>query len=236
MTDLRILYTDRDVAVAVKPAGILSQADRGGDADALLLLSARFRAEGARSEIYPIHRLDRGVGGMMVFARTADAAARLSSCFFDHLQTHKEYLAICHGRPAEDAGEMTDYLYHDERKRRTSVVLAAHPKGKLARLSFRCLTSETVDGKLYSLLSIRLYTGRTHQIRAQLSARGIPLAGDGRYGGRDRFASIALFAYKLHFPHPRDGRPLTFAAAPPDVPPFSFFSSKITDFIERSSP
>ncbi len=229
-----LLYSDGELAVAVKSDGILSQKEFGSEDDMVSLLSRHYRKEGEPSEIYPVHRLDRGVGGVMVYARTRRAAAALSAAFADHETTEKEYLAVTRGTLPEQSGIWEDYLWHDERRRKTSVVEPGHPKGKSARLSYRVLDSATsADGKEYSLLSIRLYTGRTHQIRAQLSSRGHPLAGDGRYGARDRFPGIALFSHRLSFLHPLMSERMTFVAEPPAVPPFTLFHSFIS---ERSIP
>ena len=236
MKSPEILYLDREMIVAVKPSGLLSQGDAAGDPDILVLLSAELRRRREPDTIYPIHRLDRGVGGVMVFARTSEAASRLSLQLSDPEHAHKEYLAICHGVPNPLSGEMLDTLFHDERKRRTEVVPPSHPKGKPARLAYRLIKETEHAGKSYSLLWIRLYTGRTHQIRAQLSSRGLPLAGDGRYGGKDRFPSIALFAYRLSLSHPKDGRRLTFTALPEADLPFSLFTDEISELNERSNP
>ena len=222
----RLLYADGELAVAVKSAGILSQKEYGVEEDMVSLLAGHFRDAGEPAEIYPVHRLDRGVGGVMVYARTRRSAAALSAAFSDHESTEKEYLAVVRGTLPSESALLEDYLLHDERRRRTTVVEAGNPKGKLARLSLRVLDrAAAADGKEYSLLSVRLYTGRTHQIRAQLSSRGYPLAGDGRYGAHDRFPTIALFSARLSFLHPLSSERMTFEAKPIATLPFTLFQS-----------
>lgn len=222
----RLLYSDKELAVVVKSVGILSQREYGSEDDMVSLLSKHFRALGGPCEIYPVHRLDRGVGGVMVYARTRRSAASLSASLSDHEATEKEYLAVIRGSLPAESGIMEDYLFHDERRRRTFVVDAGHTLAKPARLSYRVLASASAcDGKHYSLLAIRLYTGRTHQIRVQLSSRGYPLAGDGRYGAHDRFPGIALFSHRLSFSHPQTSERMTFEAEPFSVLPFTLFHS-----------
>jgi 23S rRNA pseudouridine1911/1915/1917 synthase len=231
-----ILYEDADLAVVRKAPGLLSQRDASRDPDLLTLFEARYRAQGVPSKVFAVHRLDRGVGGLMVLARTERSAAALSAAISDHTVFIKEYLAVLHGVLQEREAVLRDYLYHDERARRTSAVSKDHPRGKLAVLTYRMVDSIEKPGKKpLSLARIRLQTGRTHQIRAQLSAHGHPLAGDGRYGARDRYGEIALFSAQLSFLHPRSGERLSFQALPDQNSAFSEF--EISDSIfERSLP
>jgi 23S rRNA pseudouridine1911/1915/1917 synthase len=175
----------------------------------------------------------------MVVARTERSAAALSAAVSDHSTFTKEYLAVLHGIPREDSAVLEDYLYHDARARKTAAVSKNDPRGKLSALCYRTVyTVETAGKKPLSLVAIRLKTGRTHQIRAQFSAHGHPLAGDGRYGARDRYGEIALFSAHLSFLHPKSGKRLSFTASPERAGAFSEFPifDSIDSVFERSLP
>lgn len=205
--ELPILYSDDHIVVCQKPVGIVSEetADRKGLADLLRQTPNEY--------IGVVHRLDRGVGGVMVYAKTRAAAARLSAAVQDH-SFQKEYLAVVHGTPAEPCARLTDLLFHDRAKNKTFVVARERRGVKEAILDYEVVRSvEHAQFGCISLLRIKLLTGRTHQIRVQLSSRGLPLVGDGKYGARDR-CDIMLFCHRLTFPHPKTGKPLTFSALP----------------------
>lgn len=202
---IQILYQDATLAVAVKPAGILSQPDRTGEDSMLSLLAAQFGRE-----VFPIHRLDRAVGGVMIFAMTKAAAGKLSGMVGTDA-FEKEYMAVIHGVPTEEKGEFSDYLYHDPRKNFTSVVPKTQKDAKEARLAYTLLGRDME--KEFSLVRVRLYTGRTHQIRVQFSSREMPIAGDGKYGARDRMG-LALWSYRLSFRHPIKKKMMAFTALP----------------------
>lgn len=187
-----ILYEDAALLVCVKPRGILSAKDASGKPSMADLLAPR--------TLYPVHRLDRQTVGLMVFAKTAQSAAALSRS--DSFV--KEYLAVCEGCPAPAEGELRDLLFYDRTKSKTFVVKRSRAGVKEARLSYRVLAAD--DGA--ALLRIRLFTGRTHQIRAQLSSRGHPLLGDRRYGAKSG-GEMQLYAFRLSFPHP-NGTELSF--------------------------
>ena len=159
-------------------------------------------------ETFPIHRLDREAAGLMVFAKTGEAAAFLSQRMAQDFG--KTYWAVCEGAPPE-AGELTDLLYHDRIKNKTYPVKRKRNGVKEARLSYRCL--KRVEGR--SLLEVQLYTGRTHQIRVQFASRGFPLAGDRKYGAKSGGA-LQLCSVRLSFPHP-DGRQLSFELEEPPI-------------------
>ncbi len=231
-----ILYEDDALVIVRKAPGLLSQKDASCDPDLLTLLRERYEKEGLPSRVYPVHRLDRGVGGLMVVARSKQAAAMLSAAVSDHTAFVKEYLAVFHGLASRRAGVLEDALYHDERARRTLAVSRDDPRGKRASLAYRVVAERSVPGKKpLSLAVIRLETGRTHQIRAQLSAHGHPLAGDGRYGARDRYGEIALFSARLSFLHPGRRERLSFHALPGRISAFSEFELSDSIF-ERSLP
>lgn len=213
---IKILYKDETLAVAVKPAGVLSQPDRTGEDSMITLLKAQLGRE-----VFPVHRLDRAVGGLMIFAMTKAAAGKLSALVTSDA-FEKEYTAVIHGVPAEDKGELLDFLYHDSRKNLTSVVPSSHKEAKEARLAYTLLAKD-MEGE-FSLIRVRLYTGRTHQIRVQFASRSMPLAGDGKYGARDRMG-LALWSSRLSFRHPVRKKTMTFEALPEGtVAPWDRFS------------
>ena len=206
-----ILYEDNHVIVAVKPPNMLSQGDQTGDTDLLSLLKEYIRQEYNKpGNVYLglVHRLDRPVGGLMVFARTSKAAARLSEQMRRH-EMGREYLCIACGETEENF-TLTDYLKQDPIKNRIVVCEADDKDGKEAILHGRRIESR--EGT--SLCSIRLETGRKHQIRAQMSHAGTPLWGDNRYGRGIPGQQIALWGYKLTFLHPTTRKRMRFYAMP----------------------
>ena len=211
-----ILYRDRSVLVIVKPQGMPAQPDPSGAPDAFTLAAAG-------GTLYPVHRLDRMTGGVMVFARTRAAAAALSRQFAAHQdgETGKRYLAVVSGRLPEPF-TCRDFLTRDARLGIARVATAS-TGGKEARLSAHPLATAVFAGGDVTLLSVQLETGRFHQIRCQLSARGNPIVGDGKYGSRVR-APLALFAESLSFCHPDTGAPVTFRAPAPADGAFAPFA------------
>jgi 23S rRNA pseudouridine1911/1915/1917 synthase len=206
-----VLYEDNHVLVAVKPPNMLSQADATGDPDILSMMKEYIRERYQKpGNVYLglVHRLDRPVGGLMVFARTSKAAARLSA----QLQTHdmgREYVCVVYGE-AEEKFTLTDYLVHDPILNRQVVCEADAKGGKLAILHGRCVAQRGGT----SLCVIKLETGRKHQIRAQMSNAGLPLWGDARYGSGMAGQQIALWGFKLTFSHPVTHEKMTFHAMP----------------------
>ncbi|MGM9661536.1 MAG: RluA family pseudouridine synthase [Oscillospiraceae bacterium] len=208
---MEILYEDRECLACVKPAGVLSHKGKPGEQDMVSLLEARRRAGGDLGGVYLIHRLDREVGGVMLFAKSHGAAERLARAS-EKRQLRKEYLAVLRGVPAAPGGTLRDWLARDEKQRKTICVDRAHRGAKEAVLSYRVLeTCETEAGPL-SLARILLHTGRNHQIRVQFASRGTPVLGDGRYGGGEE-GGMALWAFRLTFPD-ASGAPRTAAALP----------------------
>lgn len=199
---IEILFADKQIAVCVKPVGVLSQCD--GEEDMVILLKKQLGGE-----IFPVHRLDRNVGGVMVFARTAKAAASLSS----QIQNGgfvKRYLAAVHGIPSPASGEMTDLLFRDSRSGKTFVVGRPRKGTKEARLAYS--TIDSAEGN--SLVLVRLFTGRTHQIRVQFASRKMPLLGDGKYGSRDGKCEIALWSHRVSFRHPVNSEQMSYSSYP----------------------
>ena len=185
---IEILEQTPGLVVCIKPVGVRAQGEAEADLPALLK-----RQLGCN--IYPVHRLDQAVGGVMVFAKTAPAAAKLSQAIAGGT-LQKEYLAVLGARPKDDSGELFDLLFHDRTKNKTYVVSRQRKGVKEAKLAYRVL--DVQNG--LCLVRIRLYTGRTHQIRVQFASRGMPLVGDGKYGSRKNAASPALWSYALTLP------------------------------------
>ena len=207
MTDgIEVFYQDGALAVCRKPPGVLSQCD--GQEDMVCLLRRQLGGE-----ILPVHRLDREVGGVMVFARNRRAAAALS----EQMQQGtfvKRYLAVVQGVPEPPEGEMRDLLFRDARRNKSFVVTHPRKGTREARLAYRVVARGKGENGGYAVAEVRLYTGRTHQIRVQFASRRHPLLGDGRYGSRDRRCPLALWSYRVTFVHPETGAPLDFSVLP----------------------
>ncbi len=218
----RIVYKTPDFIIGYKPSGVPSQSDKSGDSDALSELSAELSRLGEQSELYLIHRLDRVVGGLLVFARNKKSAAILSSLVQDG-ELCKEYFAVCDG--TAQGGEMVDYLYKDAILGKALVVDAGRKGAKKACLEYRTLATVDHNGKPLSLVKIKLHTGRFHQIRAQFSARNMPLFSDKKYGSKHRGTAPALFAYHIAFD--KDGLSADVSALPDlDELPWSLYDKE----------
>lgn len=217
---MKILYEDNHLIVVIKPSGILSQGDNTGDKDMLSMiknyLKIKFNKPG---NVYLglVHRLDRMVGGIMVFAKTSKGASRLSEQIRNQ-KFHKNYLAVVHGKVKED-GILINYLYKDPSKNIVYVKPESFKDAKKAELSYQVI-QEKND---YSLVDINLISGRPHQIRVQFAHINHPLLGDKKYGINDNVKEIALYAYKLSFYHPTTKELLTFSDKPTKYP-FNLFN------------
>ena len=219
LQEINVIYEDNHLLVVEKPINIPVCEDDSRDNDLLNMLKKYIKEKYNKpGNVYLglVHRLDRPVGGVMVFAKTSKAASRLSSQVAGH-ELEKTYVAVVNGK-VPDKGEMLDYLVKDKNKNMSYV--ADKTKGKEAKLSFRRLGFK--DG--CSLVEIYLETGRSHQIRVQFSSRGFPLVGDAKYnknhGGN---TSVALFAKRLSFTHPVTKEKLCFELNIPDRYPFNKF-------------
>ena len=191
---MELLFHDNDLVVCIKPVGLDSEHQVPEALKKLL-----------GGEIFTIHRLDRNVGGVMVYARTKAAAAALSRVVQEGSMV-KEYVAMVHGTPPEE-GDWEDLLWKDNGKNKVFVVKRQRGGVKKARLEFRRLS----EGET-SLVRVRLHTGRSHQIRVQFSSRGFPLVGDHKYGSRAEAAEPMLYSCKITFPY--KGKTLSFESLP----------------------
>lgn len=211
MEQTKLIYTDEHIVVCVKPARVLSTDEPGGVPE--LVRNALGDPE---ADIRTVHRLDRVVSGLMVLARTSEAAADLSRQIRED-QFQKEYLAVIHGKPETKSGEFTDLLFRDKARKMTMV--ASQPgKGVLpARLSY-CVLGE---GEGLSRVRIRLHTGRTHQIRVQFASRNMPLVGERKYSTLEDPCEIALWSCRLAFSHPVSGEKMEFELQPPENYPWT---------------
>ena len=210
MSDIKIIYKDKDLIAIIKPVGMPSQADPTGDADALTSTSAFLASQNEASELFLLHRLDRGVGGVLIFARNKKAAAAVSEIFAQRL-AEKEYFAAVRGEC--EGGVYRDLLYKDAKQGKSFVVKSMRSGVREAELSADPISSAALDGKDMTLMRVSLKTGRHHQIRVQFSSRRHPLVGDKKYGDSDaRTRFPALFATSLRFS--LGGRDYRFDAVP----------------------
>ena len=208
---MEVLYVDEKIVVCVKPAGVRSTDEPGGVPELV-----RQALRDPRATIKTLHRLDQVVSGVMVLARTARAASDLSEQIRNR-QFEKTYLAIVHGCPAENAGTFRDLLLRSKPERKTYVVQEPGRDVQEAALDYQVLAQN--DG--LSRVKIHLQTGRTHQIRAQFSSRGLPLVGDQKYGLPEDTCNVALWSHRVAFFHPKTGEYMEFTKEPPAIYPWT---------------
>ncbi|MCK5808527.1 RluA family pseudouridine synthase [bacterium] len=222
MNKFDIIFEDNHILVVVKPENIPVQEDESGDKDFLSMLKQDIKERYNKpGNVYLalLHRLDRPVGGIMLFAKTSKAAARLSEQFRKN-SVHKRYKTVVHGKPQRGEIELEDYLYKNREHNIVSIVSRDTVGAKIAKLTFH---KEKTNHSL-SLLTVTLVTGRSHQIRVQLAQREYPIVGDQKYGNRkERGQQIALWSYSLSFEHPTTHEQLSFTANPPNFEPWIFF-------------
>lgn len=212
--EIPVIYEDNHLLVVEKPCNIGVQGDSSGDRDMLTLLKEDLKTRYEKPGnvfLALVHRLDRPVGGVLALAKTSKAAARLTAQVRQG-NLERCYLAVTHGRPVPRAAILENYLIKDEEVNRVKVLDHDAPGSKFARLEYR----ELAVGEVGSLLWVRLHTGRSHQIRAQLAYAGYPIWGDQKYGkapspGRQ----VALWSYKISFMHPTKKERMSFISAPP---------------------
>lgn len=206
---MELIHVDRDIVVCIKPPRVVSTDEPGGLPDLV-------REALGDSNIRTVHRLDRVVSGLMVLARTKRSASELSRQIMAG-EFDKEYLAVIHGIPAAAEGTLRDLLLRNKQERKTYVVTETGKDVQEAILNYRVISgTETL-----SKVRIELVTGRTHQIRAQFSSRGLPLVGDRKYGSQEDSCEIALWSHRIAFNHPYTRKRMEFIQSPPPAYPWT---------------
>ena len=213
-----IIRSTKDFVVMIKPFGTESEHE------AAALLAAQLG--GSEDEYYCVHRLDQAAGGLLVYARNKQAAAALTAQLSSQT-LQKRYYAVISGIPDNASGTMHDLLFHDKARKKSFPVRRNRKGVKEAALDYRVLKTYMPEPQLrasmLSLVEIRLHTGRFHQIRVQFASRGMPLAGDRKYGSRISCRNIALFCCHLRFLDPVSGEEIICDALPPAVYPWNCF-------------
>ncbi|MDE6398835.1 MAG: RNA pseudouridine synthase [Clostridiales bacterium] len=230
-----ILYEDNQIIVAVKPQNVPTQADSSGDERFLDIVKnyvkVKYNKPG-NAFIGLVHRLDRPTGGVMVFARNSKSAERLCTQIAQGDLT-KKYLAVTVGTPRDSRARLSNWLQKDEKENMVRVLPARSEGAKFAELDYKVLESN----EKVALLDVNLYTGRSHQIRAQLSNVGCPVFGDAKYGGTTlaKGHNLALWAYQLTFTHPTQKNTMVFKVFPPtDKTPWKLF--RVEKYINTVKP
>lgn len=227
---MNVIYEDQHSIVVVKPPKVPSQSDPTGDVNMIEMIRDYLIDQNPQAKdpyVGLIHRLDRPVGGVMVYAKTKYGNSQLS-LQVQKKEMKKSYLGVVCGRPTEKSGELKHYLKKIGHKNLSKVVTDKN-QGKEARLTYTVLETCTTEEGDLSLLQIHLITGRHHQIRVQTGEAGWPLWGDTKYNPafvrRKDWTQIALWGYSLEFKHPKTGKRLAFSALPEGNHPFSLFTS-----------
>ncbi|MGN0495949.1 MAG: RluA family pseudouridine synthase [Lachnospiraceae bacterium] len=218
---IEILFEDKDIIVCIKPYGVPSQGDKSRDTDVLSYLKNYiYEKEELEEEPYLalVHRLDRPVGGIMVYARTQEAAANLSDQVQDGRMI-KFYQAVVTGEMPDDMGTLEDYILKDGKTNTSRIVKKGTKGAKYAALQYEVLDVFETDQGILTYLLIELITGRHHQIRVQLAGRGVGIYGDTKYNpafqkNKKKYQQIALFATRLEFDHPTGGQHMVFKCEP----------------------
>ena len=206
---MEIIYQDADIVVCVKPPRVLSTDEPGG-------MPELARQALGTEDVRTVHRLDRVVSGLMVLARNAQSAAELSRQIREDV-FQKEYLAVVHGAPEEDAGRFCDLLLRDKARKMTMVATEPGKGVQEAILTYQVLAKKDS----MSRVRIQLQTGRTHQIRVQFASRGLPLVGERKYSALEDPCEIALWSYRIAFAHPKTGEAMEFMLEPPENYPWT---------------
>ncbi len=203
-----VIYKDEDLIVCIKPSGILSVEDSSNKENLMSLLKQSF-PETDNKNLYPVHRLDRETSGLMVFARNNKSATALSEDIANHTQFKKEYLLVVKGCPQNESGIFEDLLFKDSSKNKVFVAKRERKGVKYAKLEYNII-KKFADK---SLIKVRLFTGRTHQIRVQFASRGMSIIGDRKYGG-EKYPILALYSHSLTFRQPTTKEVLHFESYP----------------------
>lgn len=223
---VNILYEDNHIIVVLKPQNIPSQADESKDLDILTMVKNYIKEKYNKpNNVYCglVHRLDRPTGGIMVFAKTSKAASRLSQQIRDG-SFEKKYFAVVLNNVRDKTARLENYLKKDNSENIVKVVPIGETGAKKAELLYKVLDTKKDDTKVLNLIEVKLFTGRSHQIRVQMSNIGNPICGDMKYGG-DKYGKInlALYAVELKFIHPTTKQTMIFKVCPPDELPWKFF-------------
>lgn len=198
-----ILYQDEHIVICRKEPGMLSEEESTPESLPYVL------KQELQTDIFTLHRLDKPVGGVMVYAKTKKAAAAFSQLIASDGLT-KKYLAVLDAVPEKDENELSDFLFKDSRKNKVYVVKKMRKGVKEASLTYKTLKKT----ENHALVEIELRTGRSHQIRVQFASRKMPLTGDGKYGSRDNRCNVSLFSHSISFIHPFTKENMTFSAEP----------------------
>lgn len=226
MQNLKVIYEDNHIIVVEKMPNIPSQADKTEDVDMLTIVKEYIKVKYEKpGNVYLglIHRLDRPVGGIMIFAKTSKAASRLSEQIRNKI-FKKKYLAVVDGKIEKEEGMLENYLYKDERNNISKVVDQDKKNAKIAKLSYKVIKYDKM--KDLSLVEINLQTGRHHQIRVQLSHFEHSIFGDQKYGKRGKCKQIALWAYELTIQHPITKEEMTFKDLPESIGTWSILKKE----------
>ncbi len=224
-----VFYEDKDLIVCEKPVGVLSQSDDSLGESMIDFILSHEKERGEDPYVGVVHRLDRNVGGIMVYAKTKKAAGALSALLTDKDRFVKEYIAVLHGTPENECGVLRDLLYTDRHLGKTFVVDRERKGVKDASLFYHTVVSH--DDK--TLVYIRLHTGRTHQIRVQFASRHMPLVGDRKYGATDSVRPPALYAFRLSFYHPFTGEKISVCSSFPQSFPWENTDTVLRTFLSE---
>ena len=216
---MEILFEDKHLIICIKPIGFLSQKDASGSPNMVDELNSYLKLKGSSGEIYVVHRLDKNVSGVMVYAKSSVVAAGLSKAIGEQ-KLNKEYMAVINGCPEEKEGVLKDLLFKDSSKNKTYVVKRERKGVKKASLEYKVVDEKDTDKGILSKVWIKLHTGRTHQIRVQFASRKMPLLGDGKYGSRENKCDVALWSYRISFIHPITNEMIDCYKNPPDTYPW----------------
>lgn len=225
--EVEILYEDAELIVVVKPPGMPSQSERSMAVDMVSYLKNYLAKPGGREPyVAVIHRLDRPVGGVMVYAKSRNAASALSAQISKG-QMSKRYMAVLNHTLKNKQGRLENELLKDKQTNLSKIVPAGTPGAKHAVLDYKVIRTKYIDGKQYSLAEVDLVTGRHHQIRIQMAGAGAGIYGDTKYNpdfnSVKTWTDIGLFAWHLEFTHPKTRKKMVFEKRP-DHSPFTFFA------------
>lgn len=233
MIEPKIIYEDNHIIVVIKPHNISVQEDESKDPDMLTIIKEFIKVRDKKPGnvfLGLVHRLDRPTGGVMVFAKTSKAASRLSKELKDK-NLRKHYLCVVNGKPQIASNRLITYLKKDEKTNTVKIAPKLEDGSKEAILEYEVLSSNSK----YSLIEVNLITGRSHQIRVQMSSQlNVPIFGDFKYGDKEHGGNLALWAYELTFTHPTTKEDMRFKVAPDyNNPAFKFFEDVIEKKINK---